>query len=131
MLGVKISRVMEREVIVSYNGRDLRIDIEDVNPGDLRDLFGIDFDVKTLLEVETEKTILVKKKERLKPGFTYVLQRPVQDRQTTSTPQVVKVFSNRFDVKFSGRTCQLAVGKPAACPASTCGVQGCLPGPGH
>ena len=92
MLGVKISRVMEREVIVSYNGRDLRIDIEDVNPGDLRDLFGIDFDVKTLLEVETEKTILVKKKERLKLGFTYVLQRPVQDRQTTSTPQVVKVF---------------------------------------
>ena len=68
MLGVKISRVMEREVIVSYNGRDLRIDIEDVNPGDLRDLFGIDFDVKTLLEVETEKTILVKKKERLKLG---------------------------------------------------------------
>ena len=92
MLGVKISRIMEREVIVSYNGRDLRIDIEDVNPDDLRDLFGIDFDVKTLLEVETEKTILVKKKERLKPGFTYVLQRPVQDRQTTSTPQVVKVF---------------------------------------
>ena len=63
MLGVKISRVMEREVIVSYNGRDLRIDIEDVNPGDLRDLFGIDFDVKTLLEVETEKTILVKKEK--------------------------------------------------------------------
>ena len=92
MLGVEISRIMEREVIVSYNGRDLRIDIKDVNPDDLRDLFGIDFDVKTLLEVETEKTILVKKKERLKLGFTYVLQRPVQDRQTTSTPQVVKVF---------------------------------------
>lgn len=89
MLGITISRVMEGEVTVSYNGRELKIDIEDVNPGDLRDLFGIDFDVKTLLEAETEKTILIKKKEKLKPGFTYVLQKPVQDSKTTQSLQVV------------------------------------------
>ena len=89
MLGITISRVMEGEVTVSYNGRELRIDIEDVNPDDLRDLFGIDFDVKTLLEAETEKTILIKKKEKLKPGFTYVLQKPVQDGKTTQSLQVV------------------------------------------
>ena len=89
MLGITISRVMEGEVTVSYNGRELRIDIEDVNPDDLRDLFGIDFDVKTLLEAETEKTILIKKKEKLKPGFTYVLQKPVQDSKTTQSPQVL------------------------------------------
>lgn len=89
MLGITISRVMEGEVTVSYNGRELRIDIEDVNPDDLRDLFGIDFDVKTLLEAETEKTILIKKKEKLKPGFTYVLQKPVQDSKTTQSLQVV------------------------------------------
>ena len=89
MLGITISRVMDREVTVSYKGRELRIDIEDVNPDDLRDLFGIDFDVRTLLEVETEKTILIKKKEKLKPGFTYVLQKPVQDSKTPQSPQVV------------------------------------------
>ena len=89
MLGITISRVMEGEVTVSFNGRELRIDIEDVNPDDLRDLFGIDFDVKTLLEAETEKTILIKKKEKLKPGFTYVLQKPVQDSKTTQSLQVV------------------------------------------
>ena len=89
MLGITISRVMDGEVTVSYNGRELRIDIEDVNPDDLRDLFGIDFDVRTLLEVETEKTILIKKKEKLKPGFTYVLQKPVQDIKTPQSPQVV------------------------------------------
>ena len=89
MLGITISRVMDGEVTVSYNGRELRIDIEDVNPDDLRDLFGIDFDVRTLLEVETEKTILIKKKEKLKPGFTYVLQKPVQDSKTTQSLQVV------------------------------------------
>ena len=89
MLGITISRVMDGEVTVSYNGRELRIDIEDVNPDDLRDLFGIDFDVKTLLEAETEKTILIKKKEKLKPGFTYVLQKPVQDSKTTQSLQVV------------------------------------------
>ena len=89
MLGITISRVMEGEVTVSYNGRELRIDIEDVNPDDLRDLFGIDFDVKTLLEAETEKTILIKKKEKLKPGLTYVLQKPVQDGKTTQSLQVV------------------------------------------
>ena len=88
MLGISISRVMEGEVTVSYNGRELRIDIEDVNPDDLRDLFGINFDVKTLLEVETEKTILIKKKEKLKPGFTYVLQKPVQESNTQKSPQV-------------------------------------------
>ena len=88
MLGISISRVMEGEVTVSYKGRELRIDIEDVNPDDLRDLFGIDFDVKTLLEVETEKTILIKKKDKLKPGFTYVLQKPVQDSNTSKSPQV-------------------------------------------
>ena len=89
MLGITISRVMDGEVTVSYKGRELRIDIEDVNPDDLRDLFGIDFDVRTLLEVETEKTILIKKKEKLKPGFTYVLQKPVQDIKTPQSPQVV------------------------------------------
>ena len=89
MLGITIRRVMDGEVTVSYNGRELRIDIEDVNPDDLRDLFGIDFDVRTLLEVETEKTILIKKKEKLKPGFTYVLQKPVQDSKTPQSPQVV------------------------------------------
>ena len=88
MHGIGIIRVMEREVTVSYNGRELRIDIEDVNPDDLRDLFGINFDVKTLLEVETEKTILIKKKEKLKPGFTYVLQKPVQESNTQKSPQV-------------------------------------------
>ena len=88
MLGITISCVMDGEVTVSYNGRELRIDIEDVNPDDLRDLFGIDFDVKTLLEVETEKTILIKKKDKLKPGFTYVLQKPVQDSNTPKSPQV-------------------------------------------
>lgn len=91
MLGITISRVMDGEVTVSYNGRELRIDIEDVNPDDLRDLFGIDFDVKTLLEAETEKTILIKKKEKLKPGFTYVLQKPVQDGKTTQSLQVVSI----------------------------------------
>ena len=89
MLGITISRMMEGEVTVSYNGRELRIDIEDVNPDDLRDLFGIDFDVKTLLEVETEKTILIKKKDKLKPGFTYVLQKPIQENNTSKSPQVV------------------------------------------
>ena len=88
MLGISISRVMEGEVTVSYNGQDLRIDIEDVNPDDLRDLFGINFDVKTLFEVGTEKTILIKKKEKLKPGFTYVLQKPVQESNTQKSPQV-------------------------------------------
>ena len=87
MLGISISRVMDGEVTVSYNGRELRIDIEDVNPEDLRDLFGIDFDVKTLLEVETEKTILIKKKDKLKPGFTYVLQKQVQE--APKSPQVI------------------------------------------
>ena len=87
MLGISISRVMDGEVTVSYNGRELRIDIEDVNPEDLRDLFGIDFDVKTLLEVETEKTILIKKKDKLKPGFTYVLQKQVQE--VPKNPQVI------------------------------------------
>ena len=89
MLGITISRIMDGEVTVSYNGRDLRIDIEDVNPDDLRDLFGIDFDVKTLLEVETEKTILIKKKDKLKPGFTYVLQKPIQESNTSKNPQVI------------------------------------------
>ena len=88
MLGIRISRVMDGEVTVSYNGRELRIDIEDVNPDDLRDLFGIDFDVKTLLEVETEKTILIKKKDKLKPGFTYVLQKPIQESNAPRSPQV-------------------------------------------
>ena len=88
MLGITISRVMDGEVTVSYNGRELRIDIEDVNPDDLRDLFGIDFDVKTLLEVETEKTILIKKKDKLKPGFTYVLQKPIQESNAPRSPQV-------------------------------------------
>ena len=87
MLGISTSRVMDGEVTVSYNGRELRIDIEDVNPEDLRDLFGIDFDVKTLLEVETEKTILIKKKDKLKPGFTYVLQKQVQE--APKNPQVI------------------------------------------
>ena len=90
MLGITISRVMDGEVTVSYNGRELRIDIEDVNPDDLRDLFGIDFDVKTLLEVETEKTILIKKKDKLKPGFTYVLQKLIQESNASKSPQVVR-----------------------------------------
>ena len=49
MLGISISRVMDGEVTVSYNGRELRIDIEDVNPEDLRDLFGIDFEVCNII----------------------------------------------------------------------------------
>ena len=96
MLGITISRIMDGEVTVSYNGRDLRIDIEDVNPDDLRDLFGIDFDVKTLLEVETEKTILIKKKDKLKPGFTYVLQKPIQESNTSKSPQVVGSKSIKY-----------------------------------
>ena len=130
MLGITISRVMDGEVTVSYNGRELRIDIEDVNPDDLRDLFGIDFDVRTLLEVETEKTILIKKKEKLKPGFTYVLQKPVQDSKTPQSPQVLRCnFINKSSLILLG-TCQLAMGEPADRPASTCCVQGCLSGPG-
>ena len=88
MLGIEIHRVMDGEVTVSFEGREHRVDIEDVNPEDLRDLFGIDFDVKTLLEAETEKTVLIKKKEKLKPGFTYVLQRPAQSLSPDS-PQVI------------------------------------------
>ena len=79
---------MDGEVTVSFEGREHRVDIEDVNPEDLRDLFGIDFDVKSLLEVETEKTVLIKKKEKLKAGFTYVLQRPAQTLSPDS-PQVI------------------------------------------
>jgi hypothetical protein len=61
---------MDGEVTVSYDGTEHKIDIEDVNPEDLKDLFGIDFEVKFLLEVETEKTVLIKKKEKLKSvGF--------------------------------------------------------------
>ena len=87
MLGIEIHRVMDGEVTVSFEGREHRVDIEDVNPEDLRDLFGIDFDVKSLLEAETEKTVLIKKKEKLKAGFTYVLQRPAQ-LLSPDSPQV-------------------------------------------
>merc|ERR1711892_180659 len=68
--------IMEGEVTVSYLGTEHKVDIEDVNSEDLKDLFGFDFEVKCLLEVETEKTVLIKKKEKLKSGFSYVIQPP-------------------------------------------------------
>ena len=89
MFGIEISREMEGEVTVSFKGRELKVDIEDVNPEDLRDLFGIDFDAKSLLEVETEKTILIKKKEKFKPGFTYLLEQPRQE--SGGSPQVLRL----------------------------------------
>ena len=52
-----------------------KVEVDDVNPEDLKDLFDLDFEVKRLVEDETQKTILMKKKEgKIKPGYTYVIQ---------------------------------------------------------
>ena len=54
------------EVTLKLGDTERRVDLDDVNPDDIKELFGIDFEVKQLLEVETGKTILIKKKEKIK-----------------------------------------------------------------
>ena len=74
---LNISIAMEEgEVTLRLGDIEHRVDLDDVNPDDIKELFGIDFEVKQLLEVETGKTILIKKKEKIKPGHTYLLQPP-------------------------------------------------------
>ena len=72
---LNISIAMEEgEVTLRLGDIEHRVDQDDVNPDDIKELFGIE--VKQLLEVETGKTILIKKKEKIKPGNTYLLQPP-------------------------------------------------------
>lgn len=123
--------MMDGEVSVSFEGREHKVDIEDVNPEDLRDLFGIDFDVKSMFEVETEKTVLIKKKDKFKPGFTYLILRPTQ--VVSDSPQVIFTQNKHvffLILHFAGPEL-LAAPAPADRPAGLGGVQGGVSGPGH
>ena len=73
---IYIKAMEEGEVTVKFQGVSHNLDIEDVNTEDLRELFGLDFDVKCVLEEETNKSILIKKRDKFKPGFTYIIQEP-------------------------------------------------------
>ena len=73
---IYIKAMEEGEVTVKFQDVSHNLDIEDVNTEDLRELFGLDFDVKCVLEEETNKSILIKKRDKFKPGFTYIIQNP-------------------------------------------------------
>ena len=60
-LNISIAAMEEGEVTVRLGDVEHRVDLDDVNPEDIKELFGIDFEVKHLLEVETQKDVLIKK----------------------------------------------------------------------
>ena len=64
---------MDRGVTVQLGEVSIKMDPDDVNSEDLKEFFDIQFKVKKLLEIETEKTIHIKKKEKIKPGYTYLI----------------------------------------------------------
>ena len=75
-LKMSITAMEEGEVTVRLGEVEHKVDVDDVNPEDIKELFGIDFEVKQLLEVETQKTILIRKKEKIKTGHTYLVIQP-------------------------------------------------------
>ena len=93
MFGIHVVK-MDEEVTVSFGGVEHKVEIDDVNQEDLKDLFGIDFEIKHLLEVETQKTILIKKTEKLKPGFTYVIENPKKSNKS-SKPSVLDNWTSK------------------------------------
>ena len=66
----------EGEVTVKFGDLEHKVDVDDVNSEDLKELFGINFEVTKLLEVETQKTVLIKKRNKIKDGHTYIIQQP-------------------------------------------------------
>ena len=89
-------------MVVSYCGTEHKVDIEDVNSEDLKDLFGINFEVKCLLEAETEKTILIKKKDKLKSGFNYIIQPPSGASMNRTTDYLdTWIFQNQEIIQHS------------------------------
>ena len=89
MFDISITTMDEvEEVTIKYGHVTHIIDIEDVNQDDLRELFNIDFDVKYLIEEETKKTILIKKKDKIKPGLTYIIKAPVTAEHSKRSSQV-------------------------------------------
>ena len=61
---------------VKFGDIEHKVDVDDVNSEDLKELFGINFEVTKLLEVETQKTVLIKKRNKIKDGHTYIIQQP-------------------------------------------------------
>ena len=71
-----ISAMEEGKVTLLLGDVEHKVDLDDVNADDIKALFGIDFKVKRLKEVETGGTILIKKKEKIKTGHTYLVIPP-------------------------------------------------------
>ena len=75
-LNIAVTAMEEAEVTLRLGEVEHRVDVDDVNPDDIKELFGINFEVVQLLEVESKKTVLIKKREKIKPGHTYIIQPP-------------------------------------------------------
>ena len=83
---------MAEAIFISFEDVEHKIDIEDANNEDLKDLFGLNFDVKFLKEKETDKSVPLKKIDKLKPGFRYIIQKP-------KTPKTSKAVTARQELE--------------------------------
>ncbi|XP_075241655.1 uncharacterized protein LOC142336627 [Convolutriloba macropyga] len=84
---------MSDEVVVQFRGQTQTLDIDDLTSDDLKEHFGLEFEVKQLVEVSSGKSILLKKTEKFKAGYTYEIREPPTSGGTKSEKQV-KDLSN-------------------------------------
>ena len=98
-LKMSITAMEEGEVTLRLGEVEHKVDVDDVNAEDIKELFGIDFEVKQLLEVETQKTILIRKKEKIKTGHTYLVIQPTPSPDPASrdkySPEVSWLRTNQ------------------------------------